>query len=120
MGLRFADLTYSDKELEQDAIRYLKEQVYEPSYAGKVKAFVAEDVADFKQNFDDEENIFLNLFYDEYRSSGQGRRQQYHPGAYCLSQGRGQERRSSGHRQGKPAVQGILEEERLPGDKRGR
>ena len=33
MGLRFADLTYSDKELEQDAIRYLKEQVYEPSYA---------------------------------------------------------------------------------------
>ena len=68
MGLRFADLTYSDKELEQDAIRYLKEQVYEPSYAGKVKAFVAEDIADFKQNFDDEENIFLNLFYDEYRS----------------------------------------------------
>ena len=68
MGLRFADLTYSDKELEQDAIRYLKEQVYEPSYADKVKAFVAEDVADFKQNFDDEENIFLNLFYDEYRS----------------------------------------------------
>lgn len=68
MGLRFADLTYSDKELEQDAIRYLKDQVYEPSYADKVKAFVAEDVADFKQNFDDEENIFLNLFYDEYRS----------------------------------------------------
>ena len=68
MGLRFADLTYSDKELEQDAIRYLKEQVYEPSYADKVKAFIAEDVADFKRNFDDEENIFLNLFYDEYRS----------------------------------------------------
>ena len=29
-------------------------------------------------------------------------------------------RRSSGHRQGKPAVQCLLEEERLPGDKRGR
>ena len=25
-------------------------------------------VAFFKRNFDDEENIFLNLFYDEYRS----------------------------------------------------
>ena len=48
MGLRFADLTYSDKELEQDAIHYLKEQVYEPSYADKVKAFIAEDVVDFK------------------------------------------------------------------------
>ena len=68
MGLRFADFTYSEKELEHDAIHYLKDQVYEPSYADKVKAFIAEDAADFKRNFDDEENIFLNLFYDEYRS----------------------------------------------------
>lgn len=68
MRLRFADLTYSDEELEQDAIHYLESQRYEPSYVDKVKNFVLEDVVDFKEHFDDSENIFLNLFYDDFRS----------------------------------------------------
>lgn len=65
--LRFADLTYSDEELEQDAVHYLETQVYEPSYAEKVKEFVAADVADFKRYYDDTDYLFLNIFYDEYR-----------------------------------------------------
>lgn len=66
--MRFADLSYSDEELERDAIHYLKEQVYEPSYAEKVKVFALEDAADFKKFYDDREYLFLNLFYDDYRS----------------------------------------------------
>jgi len=65
--LRFADLTYSDEELEQDAVHYLETQVYEPSYAEKVKEFIAADVADFKRYYDDSDYLFLNVFYDEYR-----------------------------------------------------
>ncbi len=68
MSLRLSDLTYSNEELEQDAIRYLVEQRYEPAYAGKVKEFVEEDAADFKQFYDDDEYVFLNLFYDDFFS----------------------------------------------------
>ena len=31
--VRLADLTYSEEELEQDAVNYFKTAVYEPAYA---------------------------------------------------------------------------------------
>lgn len=65
--LRFEDLTYSVDDLEKDAIHYLQEQVYEPSYVNKVKEFIYSDIFDFKQFYDDKEYIYLNLFYDEYQ-----------------------------------------------------
>ncbi|MBQ7632840.1 MAG: hypothetical protein IJS88_01840 [Alphaproteobacteria bacterium] len=64
--LRFADLKYSKEELEQDAIHYLKTQVYEPSYIDDVKEFIADDLSDFKNYYDDEEYAFQSVYYDEY------------------------------------------------------
>ena len=63
---RFANLIYTRDDLEQDAIHYLKTQVYEPTYVNQVKEFVSEDLDDFKSYFDDDEYAFHNVYYDEY------------------------------------------------------
>lgn len=65
---RFADLVYTDEELEQDAIHYLTTQVYEPAYVEQVKDFIQSDAEDFKLYFDDEDYVFYNLYNDEYVS----------------------------------------------------
>lgn len=64
--MRFANLKYSREDLEQDAIHYLKTQVYEPTYVNQVKEFVEDDLEDFKSYFDDDEYVFHNVYYDEY------------------------------------------------------
>ena len=53
--VRLADLTYSEEELEQDAVNYFKTAVYEPVYAARVKDFIAADLADFTNYYNDEE-----------------------------------------------------------------
>ncbi len=63
---RFANLTYTRDDLEQDAVHYLKTQVYEPVYVNQVKEFMAEDLDDFKSYYDDDEYAFHNVYYDEY------------------------------------------------------
>lgn len=63
---RFASLKYTREALEHDAIHYLKTQVYEPSYVNQVKEFIAADLQDFKEYYDDNEYIFHNVYYDEY------------------------------------------------------
>lgn len=67
MVMRLQDLTYTDAELEKDAIHFLENQVYEPSYANKVKAFIADDLQDFKHYYDDADYVFCNIYYDEYQ-----------------------------------------------------
>ena len=67
--LRFADLKYSDTELENDAIHYLTTQMYEPAFADKVKKYLADDLADFKNYYDDNEYAFHNIYYDEFVTS---------------------------------------------------
>ena len=64
--LRFSDLVYSKEDLEQDAIHYLKTQVYEPAYIDEVKDFIADDLNDFKHYYDDNEYAFQSVYYDEY------------------------------------------------------
>ena len=64
--IHFADLAYSEEDMEQDAIHYLKTQIYEPSYADKVKDFLQDDTADFKRFYDDAEYGFYSIYYDEY------------------------------------------------------
>ena len=64
--LRFSDLKYSREELEQDAIHYLKTQVYEPSFMAEVKEFIYDDLYDFKSYYDDNEYVFQSIYYDEY------------------------------------------------------
>lgn len=63
---RFSDLKYTREYLEQDAIHYLKTQVYEPTYVNQVKEYIADDLEDFKQYYDDDEYAFHNVYYDEY------------------------------------------------------
>lgn len=63
---RFSDLKYTREDLEQDAIHYLKTQVYEPTYVNQVKEYIADDLEDFKQYYDDDEYAFHNVYYDEY------------------------------------------------------
>lgn len=63
---RFADLKYTREDLEQDAIHYLKTQVYEPTYVNQVKDFIDDDLYDFKEYYDDDEYVFHNVYYDEY------------------------------------------------------
>lgn len=63
---RFADLKYTRQDLEQDAIHYFKTQMYEPCYVNQVKDFIADDLADFKEYYDDDEYVFHNVYYDEY------------------------------------------------------
>lgn len=65
--MRLSDLTYSDEDLEKDALHFFKTQVYEPEYVHQVKEFIADDLRDFKQNYDNFEYVFLNIFYDEYQ-----------------------------------------------------
>ncbi|MCQ2734904.1 MAG: hypothetical protein MJ212_03015 [Alphaproteobacteria bacterium] len=64
--IHFADLTYSEEDMEQDAIEYLKTQIYKPAYADKVKDFLQDDTVDFKRYYDDAEYGFLSIYYDEY------------------------------------------------------
>ncbi len=64
--LRFADLKYSLEELENDAIHYLKTQVYKPAFAAEVKEFMYDDLCDFKSCYDDNEYAFQSIYYDEY------------------------------------------------------
>lgn len=64
--IRFADLTYTKKELEEDAIHYLETQVYEPCYAHLVKDFLQDDLESFKKIYDDAEYGFYSIYYDEY------------------------------------------------------
>ena len=65
--VRLADLTYSEEELEQDAVNYFKTAVYEPAYADKVKDFIAADLADFTNYYHDDEYAFCNLYADEFQ-----------------------------------------------------
>lgn len=65
--IKFADLTYSDKELTQDAIHFLETAIYEPGYVEKVKEFVAADLGDFTQFYNDEEYVFCNIYTDEFQ-----------------------------------------------------
>lgn len=62
----FADLQYTREDLEEDAIHYLKTQVYEPTYVNRVKDFIGDDLDDFKEYYDDDEYVFHNVYYDEY------------------------------------------------------
>ena len=64
--MRFADLKYSDTELEQDALKYLKTQIYAPAYIEEVKDFLQNDLIDFKRYYDDDEYAFHNIYFDEY------------------------------------------------------
>ena len=63
---RFADLKYTRDDLEEDAIHYLKTQVYEPTYVNQVKDYIEDDLDDFKQYYDDDEYAFHNVYFDEY------------------------------------------------------
>lgn len=65
--MRLSDLSYSDEDLEKDALHFFKTQVYEPEYIHSVKEFVADDLRDFKRNYDDSEYVFLNIYYDEFQ-----------------------------------------------------
>ncbi|MBQ9034826.1 MAG: hypothetical protein IJ099_02545 [Alphaproteobacteria bacterium] len=65
--IKFADLTYSEEELTQDAIHFLETAVYEPGYVDKVKEFVDDDLADFTLFFNDDKNVFCNIYSDEYQ-----------------------------------------------------
>lgn len=65
--VRLDELTYSEEQLTQDAIHYFETAVYEPSYAKKVKDFLAEDAVLFKNYFDDEEYAFCNIYADEFQ-----------------------------------------------------
>lgn len=65
--IKFADLTYSEEELTQDALHFLETAVYEPGYVDKVKEFVAEDLEDFTQFYNDDEYIFCNIYSDEFQ-----------------------------------------------------
>ena len=65
--IHFADLTYSDEELEQDAINYFKTAVYLPSYVDKVKEFIAADLNDFSLYYNDDDYIFCHAYYDEFQ-----------------------------------------------------
>lgn len=67
-AMHFADLSYSDKQLEEDAIHFFKTQVYEPSFMQKVKTYIADDLRDFKRFYDDSEYLYLHIYYDEYIS----------------------------------------------------
>ncbi|MBR1398668.1 MAG: hypothetical protein IJ564_00620 [Alphaproteobacteria bacterium] len=64
--MRFSELEYSDADLTQDSIHFLKTQVYEPSFMQKVKNFIADDLRDFKRFYDDTEYLYLHIYYDEY------------------------------------------------------
>ena len=66
--MRLSDLTYSDDELERDSLHFFKTQVYEPQYARLVKEFIADDLRDFKHNYDNDEYVFLNIYYDEFQN----------------------------------------------------
>ena len=65
--MKFADLTYSDEELTQDAIHFLETAIYAPGYVDKVKEFVAADLDDFIQFYNDDEYVFCNIYSDEYQ-----------------------------------------------------
>lgn len=65
--VKLADLTYSEEDLTNDAIHYLETAVYEPCYADKVKDFIADDLADFKQYYDDDNYVFCNVYSDEFQ-----------------------------------------------------
>ncbi len=65
--IHLSDLTYSEEELEQDAIDYFKTAIYEPAYADKVKQFVATDLQDFTTYYNDDEYTFCNLYADEFQ-----------------------------------------------------
>lgn len=64
--MRFAELTYTKQEVEEDAIHYLTTQLYAPVYASKVKQFIKDDMADFKDYYDNNQYVFQQLYYDEY------------------------------------------------------
>lgn len=66
--MRLSDLTYSDDELERDSLHFFKTQVYEPQYMRLVKEFIADDLRDFKHNYDNDEYVFLNIYYDEFQN----------------------------------------------------
>lgn len=64
--MRFSDLKYSREELENDAIHFLKTQVYQPAFVDEVKEFIYDDLCDFKAFYDDDEYVFQSIYYDEY------------------------------------------------------
>lgn len=66
--MRLSDLKYSDDELERDSLHFFKTQVYEPQYVRSVKEFIADDLRDFKHSYDNEEYVFLNIYYDEFQN----------------------------------------------------
>lgn len=66
--MRLSELTYSDEDLEKDSLHFFKTQVYEPEYVHKVKEFIADDLRDFKHDYDNSEYVFLNIYYDEFQN----------------------------------------------------
>ncbi|MBP5352273.1 MAG: hypothetical protein J6Y91_00715 [Alphaproteobacteria bacterium] len=62
----FSDLKYDKEEMQDDAVEFFKTQLYLPSYMENVKAFLADDLADFKLYYDDAQYVFQHIYYDEY------------------------------------------------------
>ena len=65
--IKFADLTYSEEELAKDAVHFLETAVYEPAYAENVKEFIASDLEDFINYYNDEDYAFCNIYADEFQ-----------------------------------------------------
>ena len=65
--IKFADLTYSEEELAKDAVHFLETAVYEPSYAENVKEFIADDLEDFTDYYNNEDYAFCNIYADEFQ-----------------------------------------------------
>ncbi len=65
--MRLADLTYTEEDLAQDAIHYFETAVYEPSYAENMKKFIADDLEDFTDYYNDSEYAFCNIYADEFQ-----------------------------------------------------
>ncbi len=62
-----SELTYTDEQLEQDTVRFIKTQIYAPSFAPALKEFMLPDILAFRNQFNDVQNHFESIWYDEFQ-----------------------------------------------------
>lgn len=62
-----SELTYTDEQLEQDTVRFIKTQIYAPSYALPLKEFMTPDIEALRHQFNDAQNHFASIWYDDFQ-----------------------------------------------------
>lgn len=74
-----SELTYTDEQLEQDTVRFIKNQVYSPAYVSPLQEFLNSDIDAFRRQFNDAQNHFESIWCEGFHKGNLWRKGKLYP-----------------------------------------